>query len=97
MSLWSRKFINESEGGAPETSTFGQAFRRLRLVPRSLHTRDEISGVHPNSDKFYGIGGNVFEGVGVVYPIVARSYYQGELPLSQQPTIAKPYPWELRR
>lgn len=91
-----RKFaVNEAEGGAPEASTYGQDVRESHFTgfPTMLHiTR---SGVHPSSPFYAGVFGHFPRGGKAPVPVVPYSMrYTGELPIAQQPTLRKPYPWE---
>jgi hypothetical protein len=99
MSFWRRSPINESEGGTPRYSPFGQLFR-FRVKPSDFgksHYRqyqETPAGQHPNSPMFHGIGGTYALFLGVPRPVVHRNWYGGILPVREQPLLQKPFPWQ---
>ena len=91
--MWRRTLINEANGGAPNESAWGQAMRRFRTFPHVRSYARITSGVHPASTIEAANVGAVGRGVGFSSPLIARKFYAGALPLSQQPKIRKPKPW----
>lgn len=87
MNLFSRRYINEeiSPDGGPHFPSFLSSVHR---------TWGEPSGTHPNGKMFGGIGGTTPHGIRSTSALVSQSYYGGLYPLSLQPKLAKPEPWQ---
>ena len=100
--------VNESEYGTPQTSKYGQAFRRAvrgRTAPARLGSRGlepaegaglvrEQPPVLQSHAMYHDLIGAFAARVAIVRPVVARRPYFGELPLDQQPKIKRVNPWE---
>jgi len=96
MVRWLNKFFfNESEELTPQVSGVGNAFKRKNFTPNETVLAYDYSGVHPNSDKWEGIAGEVAVSLGTVNPLVGDSYYFGIYPLNQQPLLDSPKPWSV--
>lgn len=97
MSLWARKYINESEGGAPEKSASGQKLLHSRssILLSVNHVYGEPSGVHPSGRMFAGIGGTTPHGVRSTSAVIQDIRpYQGLYPIKLMPRLKKPEPWD---
>jgi hypothetical protein len=91
------KFLTESNGGSPNVSRYGQRMRNAHLTHGAEILPYNPSGVHPNQNNiFAGIfGTSPARGIrNLAAPLFERKAYNGDLPVSLQPKIAKPYPWE---
>jgi len=89
--------LNAANGGSPESSSYGQAVKRSNFFAKLNVRFFTAAGVHPATTvPFYpGLFGSVPRGGKVPFPVVPYTpRYMGDLPMSQQPTLRKPYPWE---
>ena len=95
--LWTRKYINEDRGGAPDTSEQGQILLRGKSFLRSVHrTYAEPRGVHPASPMDAGlVFGNTPHGVRHTSAVIPDTFsYKGILPTKLQPRVPKPEPYD---
>ncbi len=87
--------LSEAEAGTPEIGPYDIALARIHAFPNNLVLPYISSGVHPSSAVFSGQYGTTPEGLGSVQPSVIPDYfYYGQIPLTQQPLIQKPIPYE---
>ena len=80
---------NQSEYGVPQTSQFGQGLLQAQPLSYSL-----LTDVTRPTYLFRGFMGRVNAIVANFRTVYLPGGFQGQLPLSQNPDLSKPYPWQ---
>ena len=88
-------FLNEAEGGTPPYSSYDVGLASMRAFPNNQILPFEPTGTTKGSKIFPNVYGVAARGMGSVQPSpITKPFYFGGYPLSNQPTINKPNPWE---